>query len=282
MLAGDLASDGTSLYFGILGPQNTGEIDSAGMDGSGEAVLTTGIGGWDGKTSQNGTTDLFVVNGVLYFPGDDDSAPNPAPVVLTMPIGGGAPTTLFPEVGSTAVYNLETLYRVDASGAYLKYGALVLASSMNETALGVVPLGGGTPSMLQSATIANLPSTPLSDTGGGLTVVGGTITFVGLDSNSPNQVFLESVPAAGGPAPTQVGLLDPWSGVYLVGDASGMYIDQTIVQDTPGIYSLSPSGTPTLFVSAGGVSQLALDAENVYWIEGGITGGPGSVHAKAR
>jgi hypothetical protein len=285
-LAGDLASDGTSLYFGILNSTtNKGEIDSAGLDGSGQKPLTTTIAGWSGPTSQNGASDLFVVNGTLYFPGDPTGAG--VLVVESMPTSGGTPTGLFSASSTSADTVLETLFGADSSGVTIAFGQVSLSTGMGSSNFGVVPLAGGAPSMLLSVPTAMATTTPFVNTGGGVVDVGGQLTYLSSVS-STNEVFVEKVAAAGG-TPSQIADLKPWSAGWLVADANGIYVDQSIASDAPGIYTVSSTGSTTLFeaaqvasVTTGHARELVLDATHLYWIAGGFNGGQATVHAKAR
>jgi hypothetical protein len=285
-LAGDLASDGTKLYFGALDSGgNSFEIDSSGLDGSGVTALTTGQMGWTGPTSQNGTTDLMLVGSTLYFQCQPTNFL--AEVLCSMPTIGGTPAPMWMTVENNVEYLVSALYVGTASGIVLWDVNSSLSTGMSSFSLGVEPLSGGAPSSLYTVPEASSTSMPMLNDGGGATVAGSNIVYLSQVSGQ-NEVFISSVPLAGG-TPTQVADLKPWSAGFVAADASGMYVDQSIASDNPGIYTVSASGTPTLFQAAGVSSvdtgnprQLVLDSTNLYWIAGGFNGGQASVHAKAR
>jgi hypothetical protein len=204
-----------------------------------------------------------------------------------MPTSGGTPAPLYQFPVNNEEWVISALMVGTPSGIVMSDVNTSLTTGMSTYDMGVEALAGGAPTVLYSVTVANASTAPMVKSGGGVAVVGSNVLFI-TQASGGSEVFLQSAPLAGG-TPTQVADLKPWSAGFLAADANGMYVDQSIASDTPGIYAVSASGTPTLFqaamvssVDTGNPRELTLDAKNVYWVAGGFNGGQANVHAKAR
>jgi hypothetical protein len=247
-LQGDLATDGTLLYFTArTSGQPFDEIDSIGLDGSGQKTLVTGLLAF-GHSSLS--SELFVVAGNLYF----GSAVGP----VTAPATGGTVTNLTPGL-QDANARLDELIWVDSSGAYFTY------ISMGTLSFGDVPLVGGTLTQL-----ATPPLITVNSWGGDFTIVGGTAYYISDAMISAAVLYKAAAPS--GPA-TSVKTFTNETQSSIIADAAGMFAIEGSDSNT-GIYEVDPAtGAQTpLFIPTNGtpVNQVqALDAQNLYFALGG-------------
>jgi hypothetical protein len=291
-LDGNLTTDGTKLYFSYTPPgSQTSTIASCGLDGSNVTTLTTSIFVW-GSNAGGAFTEMFAVNGTLYVMGQPCNSASSCsdPINTEQPYsvpasGGGSdilynlPVTAQPLVVSTG----DNLVYADSSGVYYTWlqtvnGVGTYYLSNGNTQITSVPVA--------SITAAN--GLPLPNVGS-LTVVNGTAYYLAKEPSS-NGITLFSFGAGGG-MPSAVATFQNQNGQYVVGDSNGLYVNNQVASNSPGIYSVSLTGTQkSIYVdnkfafstSVGNDRILALDSTNVYWVGGGFNAGQGEIHKLAR
>jgi hypothetical protein len=281
-LLGDLASDGSSLFFAIaaLGGGDAVEIHACGLDGSAERTVTAGITGYQASS-------LFFTAGKVYFVGNDPSGLG-YPTVLWAPASGGAvPAALYPSMTAGAIVTATQLTHADSSGVYFTYMAVSTTGAASYD-VGVSPLSGGAPTPIASLPEAQLGMTAwLNDFGGrSMALAGGQLYYLASRAASrslPAENLLLKSSAEGGMAPVQVADLGGNSN-YLAADLNGIYYDQGDARQPAGagIYQLSASGVSTLFIGDSDIREIVLDANNVYWFDGGFNAGQANLRKKAR
>lgn len=268
-VTGNLASDGTSLYFDINAGQSGGQnIESVSLTGTGLQTLASNV-----STKPMASGDVgdhfFVVNGTLY------AGTGIGP--LAIPTAGGS-SNLIISSGS----EMELLW-VDSSGAYL-------SSSFGwNGGPGVgfydVPLPA-TPGSMATPTLLATPSTSLAliyPWAGDFAVVGGAAYYV---DGGQSSATLYKAPVPSGPG-TMVASLPGLLNAALVADANGAFVLEG--QVTTDIYRIDLStGATTPFVPSkkaldGNPVSLtkALDAHNLYYAVTESSGTDG-IYAKAR
>ena len=265
-LDGNLASDGTSLYF-------TGPIEEASafstvlkcdLDGSGLTTLTQG----QFSTGPTSVNQLFLVGGTLYFQSTIAGTPGPTTIL------SGAPTPVpIPAPGA-----MTALYWADPSGLYFGMQDHETHLLDYETA----PLAGNT-----NNDLFNTPDATVSPAG--LAVVNGEVyiaTWTGGTSRSSTVLKLTAATPADGGAVTPLASLPNWTTSSIAADANGMYLSQVLYSNAPGVYAMSmTTGATTLVKEDPSASAygIALDATNVYWLEQTSRDtGQATLHAKAR
>jgi hypothetical protein len=257
-LQGDLATDGTKLYFTALTTgSDTFEIDAIGLDGSGQTTLASGLE----LVSETGqASHLFVVGSSAYVAIlDPDTG---VTTVVSVPLDGGAPssglvTGLGPGTGDT-FSQLTELVDVDPSGIYFTYTASSVVS------FGYVPLTGGA-----YQTVTSASGNPV---GGDFFIADGKAYF--LVDRFPNTVLtLLTSPAS---PTTALATYMEQSGTALVGDSLAAYALSNS-GDNAGVYrvDLSTYTETSLLNTSSGTEPLptqnlgALDQTSVYFVAGG-------------
>ena len=193
---------------------------------------------------------------------------------------------LYTPTTATDVYAIEGVLAAGSYGVVISYTDTSVSSGSKTLDLGVVPLSGGPPVPFFTVAQSAAQTTPSFGSGGGIAVVGSDVVYLTSVPGS-NEVHISSVPLAGG-TPTAIADLKPWAATWLAADGSGIYVDQSLASDAPGIYSVGKNGTLTLFQAAGASAgtanprDFAMDANNLYWVAGGSNAGQASVYAKAR
>ncbi|MHB8418665.1 MAG: hypothetical protein ACYDCL_11345 [Myxococcales bacterium] len=297
-LDGNLATDGTSLYFSFPAANgSTSVISSCGLDGSNVQQLTSAV---QVETPSKLVSVLFAQGGTVYVaatvppPGIcvfNCGTPFPVlsegPFIWSLPSSGGTPVIAVPmPVTATHVELLGTLYRVDSSGIYYSSTSGDIPTGNQKIEIHSIALSGGSPATLWS--VSETGPMPYPPGGGGLTVAGDSAFWL-ADNFQTSDVELLSAPTAGG-SPSTIQTYHNQMSTYLAGDSNGLFIDQEIQSNDPGIFSVSLSGTATSYVqsahafstSVGSERQMVVDSTNVYWVAGGHNGGQATVHAKAR
>jgi hypothetical protein len=296
-LDGNLATDGTKLYFSSSA-SNSSVIASCGLDGSGVTTLNSTL--QTNALPTNEVSAMFVADGTIYVAAElasgvcvavcDGPIPvtSPGPFIFSIPAAGGNATVAVPMPETTnpmTATGLSTLYRVDSTGIY--YSALTTPADPTGayTSVYALSFSGGAPATLYTVNYGASQTIPPA---GGLTVINGTAYFLSATRSSSNETLL-SVSATGGTA-TTVATYSNQTSTYLVGDANGLYVDNEVQSNSPGIFSATLSGTETSYVgsqhtlstSVGQERVMVVDSQNVYWFAGGFNSGQGTVHAKAR
>jgi hypothetical protein len=257
-LQGDLATDGTKLYFTALtAGADTFEIDSIGLDGSGQTTLASGLQ----LLSELGlSSHLFVVGSSVYAATEDPGTG--LSTVIAVPLMGGAAssglvTGLGPGPNNT-FSGLRELVDVDPSGIYFTYVAAGVIT------FGYVPLTGGA-----YQTVTSASGNPV---GGDFFITGGNAYF--LVDQSLNTVLTELTSAT---APTTaLATYMAQAGTALVGDSMAAYALSNYGNNA-GVYRIDLSTyaeTSLLNISSGteplpSPSLGALDGTSVYYVAGG-------------
>lgn len=170
------------------------------------------------------------------------------PAIMSIPIAGGTASTLAASAGGPE------LVVVSSTHAYWENDNAVFLQS--------VPLDGGS-----VATLANTQG----GGGGGLAIDATNVYW-----STSAGIFAESL--AGGPPTT----LTPGAAAALAVDATNIYY-VTATSNGSGVVAFVPiaGGTPTTLASGrtGSLVAVAVDAQNVYWIEGEGTIAQGAVAA---
>jgi hypothetical protein len=148
-----LGSDGSALYFAATNTSGA-EVDSVGLDGTGEKQLVSGVFDFGGMNDCG--PQIFVVGGTVYI--------NASSNILSVPTSGGSAGMVLSGNPPVAL----ALLWADSSGIYFE-GAGDLYW---------VPVTGGAAQSFYTFSIAS-PIQP-----GQLTVVGGTAYFVVNDSSN--------------------------------------------------------------------------------------------------
>jgi hypothetical protein len=243
-----LATDGTSLYF-ISTTSAMSELDSVGLDGTGEKMLASGFMAADAFTSNGPGAQLFVASGNVYFAGFSSG-------VMSVPTTGGTATS----VANVSSGQVQAVLWADASGVYF------LQASASDV-VQWIPLAGGTPTVLFTSAQVNAGFAPIAT--GGFTVIGGTAYFMvdtdGTSGAGPAALMKSSGGAMATTVATYMGEAGQF-GSGLIGDASGMY--EFVNGNTGGIDSVDVStGAQTLVDSPGNLNNFAhaLDAAHLYF-----------------
>jgi hypothetical protein len=294
-LDGNLTSDGTNLYFSFTIDTNGNAVSTIGscsLTGGSVNTLTSGTVRTDKGQDANGHTEMFAVNGSLIFKADNVPQSDADPVisnVYSMPTGGGTPG-IISQLPSppTAASLVNNLYFADSTGAYFSWISTPISTGSSTFYFSVIPPGGGEPTNFESIPAASISPSSNMPGVGQVTEVNGTVFFA-FNNLSNGTVELHSVPAAGG-SPSTVATYSNESNGFLVGDANGLYLNNSVASNNPGIISVSLSGTATQFytdqkalsTSVGNSRVIAIDSKNVYWVAGGFNGGQGTIHTKAR
>jgi hypothetical protein len=119
-----------------------------------------------------------------------------------------------------------------------------------------------------------LVTTPTTNFSAGMAVSNGNAYVISYSqSNNPQTSQLNVAPTAGPDAGSEgVAALQNFNAQAIVGDASGVFLANAQGGNSTypmGIYSVSTMGMLTMVHSiSGGFGGLALDATNVYWIDG--------------
>ena len=270
-LAGQLATDGTKLYYiatlptpgtcslGICGY----ELDSVGFDGTGQTTIFQFYAAVGGGYASN----LFVVGANAYFPGKLHAADPPN--VIVEPLVGGTPTYLAPGLAATPGFVVDLPY-VDASGAYFEYENNAAPKGLS---LGYVPLTGGASTDIYD---------PVGYDNYGAIFWGGDFT-----GKSGSAYFVENTggvmpPYAGalmkvtapGQATKVAGTVGDSPG--LIGDANGAFLLENGGGGDSGIFRIDlATGAVTPFYTSMITSPsdqiMALDAQNLYFATPGYT-----------
>jgi hypothetical protein len=296
-LDGNLASDGTLLYFSYSDPiatATTSVIASCGLDGSNVKTLSAGSVYLHFNENTYHTTWMSIVNGTLYFQGEPPTTTNPLLTnIYSMSATGGTPGIIsaLPAGTPAPVSESTTFYFADSTGVYFQWEEVQTDNTQSSFNLSSIGLGGGSPNTYFTVTLGQVASTltnPMPPAAG-VAQANGTLYFLTSIDNSSDSVSLKSVSATGGSAST-VATFAKQNGTFLVADANGMYMNNTVNSNNPGIFKVSTSGQQTSIytdqkafsTSVGNDRVLALDSKNVYWVAGGFNAGQGSIHAKAR
>jgi hypothetical protein len=254
-LVSDLASDGTSLFFAVNSAPDGGfgpSVMKSALDGTSASMLAPGVTAYGaGNTAQN---QMFFSGGNLYAS-----------------IGFGA-----------------AVYQIDATSGTVTQlaapdGFLVLLGADTNGLLFQTGNGASTGTDFYEAPL------DLGSTTHALHLASGH-QGVGMARSGAN-VVLASTAAA--PLATSIDVFPsatPDAGVFadsagfeaqaLVGDGNGVYTGQSMPGHAAyplGVYTVSSTGALTMkHATSSGVLFMALDATNVYWIDGA------GVHALAR
>jgi hypothetical protein len=245
----NIAYDGTDVYWTRNGD---------GKGGAGYSVVKAAPGSTT-PTLVVGVTNQYVaggfVNDMVFAGGNLLLKPN-ADVIFQTPPSGGTVTTLMPPSG----VDITTLWATDGTQLYfedfLNSGASTFFAS---------------PLSFASATA--LATTPTTNFSSGMAVSGGNAYIITYSqSNSPQTTQLNVVPVAGadGGGGTVV-TLQNFFAEAIVADGTGVYLANVQGGNSTypmGIYAVSAAGALTMVHATGGVDALALDATNVYWIDG--------------
>ena len=278
-LTGDLATDGTRLYYlalvpspqPMMCPQGLGpciyELDAVGFDGTGQTQITQFAAG---TAHASPASELFVVGANAYFGGVANFGDLP-PSVMTVPLTGGTPTYAvggLPSLPNSEVGFVVDLMRVDASGIYFLYN-----DTLQTQAFGNVPIAGGTVATL--AHPAGNPAYPES-WAGAFTTVGGTAYWVENIAGTPTPPFAGALMKAAPPSGpgSKVGAT-VGENAGLIADAKGAYLLENGAGEA-GIFAIDlGTAAVTPFVSgalAAPSDQItALDAQNLYFATPGYT-----------
>jgi hypothetical protein len=265
-LAVDIAWDGTSIFF-LRVINGKPELDSIGLDGSGQKTLASGfsyIASHLGKGSE-----LFVAGGNVYFAGyviPDGAAYFGA--IFAVPTTGGSWSIAVQGMGAAFwSFNETELLWADASGAYFNY----LPTNGGGTVVTGYATLGGTPAVLTGV------DTPHS---GNFTAVNGAAYYTDDSITGGFTAKLQKVTPGG--APSTVATYMGEEGTTLAADGSGMFMFATGMAN--GVYTVDPSsGAQTPFDSANNdldTAVFALDSKNLYFVE--VSAGKYSIWSKAR
>ncbi len=244
-LRGDLASDGTLLYFTCDPNTPTGEIDSVGLDGSNEQPVTT-VSVLLGHASP--ASELFLVGSTLYFA----ASLSGLNTVASVSTSGGTAAAVIPQGAGGGVLELVS---ADSSGLYFQF------QGGGAQTLSYAPITGGAPITVYTPT--GFPVEPL---GGDFAVVGGAGYFI-IDSSGTD---LMKFTPAGGPVASVKKLTVSENSSGIVADAMGAF--ELEAGGDGGLYSVDLStGVQTLVSSANGSLTkwiAVLDSNNIYFAEG--------------
>ncbi len=289
-LDGNLATDGTKLYFSYTMPNDmTSTIASCGLDGSNVTTLATNVY----VQSESDYSEMFVVNGTVYVMAQpcasssncSDTLDIEQPYSVSTTGGMAAPLydlTVSAGPPSTASLGNELAY-ADTTGAYYSWvqtvdGTATFYFSDANTKIISIPVSSA----------SDLSGFPMPGPGA-ITEASGTVFYL-TSGGSSGGVTLWSV-AAGTGTPSMVANFQNQNGGYLVGDANGLYMNNQVASNKPGIFSVTLSGTQTsvytdnklaLSTSVGNDRIIALDSTNIYWVGGGFNAGQAVIHMQAR
>jgi hypothetical protein len=250
-----LGTDGTLLYF--TQTSGTGsEVDSVGLDGTGEQALATGV--FDLSAENNAGPQIFVVNGVVYVNGTGNIYTiTPAADGGAAEDGGTMGTVL---TGTTEV---QSLLWADASGIYFTdFGGSVYW----------VALAGGPGTAIYTSSSIGSGAPP-----GDLTVVGGTAYFLLPGSATQTAQLMKSTAGATATVVASYSMENANRAGIAADGNGGLY--ELVGGDLPGIYGAPvSSGTQTAVDTSTSAINIinmsgdlhAVDAQNIYY---GVVGG---------
>jgi hypothetical protein len=247
----NIAYDGTDVYWTRNGNGSGGQgltVVKAALGSSTATSVATSSSQYLGANTFN--DDMLFTGGSLYLMPNGDG-------VLKVATSGGAIT---PETPPTGV-NTTALWAIDGTDLYFEQ-----YDSSGASTFYAAPLS------LASATA--LATTPTTNFSAGMAVSNGNAYIITYSqTGNPQTSQLNIVPVAG--ADGGGGLVVPFQNFNaqaIVADGNGVYLADVQGGNSTypaGIYSVSASGALTLVHTiGGGFSGLAIDATNVYWIDG--------------
>jgi hypothetical protein len=264
---GNLASDGTSLYFAFNPGFGADQINAVTLTGTGlHTVATAAVGDFAFNNNYGSAQSMFFSSGNLFIVASEPGGLIEVPTSGADADGGATITA----IDSTATY----IDWVDATEIY--YG--------NSTGL-------------QYATIANLGSpttvsfpvtlTPGSVSLGGVAVVNGT-AYVPVSSNTGIGTYSSQLykSTAGGAATAVGSTLTGMDVRDIAADSNGAYVIAYNDSTVKGIYGVNlttgaQTSADTSSNAATAQTEYALDAHNLYFVSG-PNSGPYSIIALSR
>jgi len=256
---GNLATDGTRIYFGNHPSFGFDQIQAISLTG---ANPTTVAAGFSLNTDYNGEA-MFYATGNLFIAGSSPAG------ILEIPTNGAD------EDGGTQPGVIEQ------SGSYILWVDSTEIYYGTSSAAYYAPLATGTPSTIYTPTGTGNPSVSA------LTVVGGTAYFLGtvVTAGSTASYTATLYTSVGGATGTSIATYDGEEANAIAADSAGAFVLAGGAK--AGIYSVNLStGAQTSFdvsstAQANNTGQYAMDSKNLYFISG-PNAGPFSIVAVTR